>query len=331
MFHKFQQLPVRIRICIVVFFTLVVGPVLGQDPQFSQFYSNKMYLAPSFVGATQQHRVATTMRNQWPGIKNPYLTFTLSYEHYFANFNSGVGILFMRDQAGAGNLGMTNVGLQYSYNLRMFGNWYFRPGFHFIYTTRSVDYYKLKFINDITHETSVYSAPTNESVSDIDFAGSVLVYNPIMWFGASVDHLLEPNQSFYGDKSFVPLKIQLFGGAQLIKRGKLLKPIDESLSLAFLYKNQDLKNQLDLGMYWYKSPLMLGLWYRGIPIMKWNRADALALVIGVKTQSFSIGYSYDFTVSKLMNNTHGAHELSMIYEFTTVRRRKMHAIPCPEF
>ena len=69
-----------------------------------------MYLAPSFAGATQQHRIASTYRNQWPGIPNSKLvTYLFSYDHYFANFNSGVGFLFMRDVAGSGNLSTTNI------------------------------------------------------------------------------------------------------------------------------------------------------------------------------------------------------------------------------
>ena len=90
---------------------------------------------------------------------------------------------------------------------------------------------------------------------------------------------------------------------------------------------------MDLGLYWYRNPLVFGFWYRGIPIFnEEKRGDAIAFLIGYKIEQFSIGYSYDFTISKLLTSTGGSHEISLIYEFTTTRKKKkMHMVPCPEF
>jgi len=71
----------------------------AQDPQFTQFYANKLYLAPSFAGATQMDRVSTSYRNQWPSLPGVFVSYTFSYDHFFSNFHSGVGILIMRDVA----------------------------------------------------------------------------------------------------------------------------------------------------------------------------------------------------------------------------------------
>ncbi|NJK87805.1 MAG: type IX secretion system membrane protein PorP/SprF [Bacteroidales bacterium] len=43
--------------------------VIAQDPQFSQFYSTYLYLAPSFAGLTENNRFSLNYRNQWPEIK----------------------------------------------------------------------------------------------------------------------------------------------------------------------------------------------------------------------------------------------------------------------
>jgi type IX secretion system PorP/SprF family membrane protein len=316
-------------------FLLNVFILQAQDPQFTQFYSNKMYLAPSFVGATQQNRVASTIRDQWLGLPNSFITYTLSYEHYFSNFNSGLGVIIMRDQAGAGNLNLTELGLQYSYDFKIFETWHVRPGIQFAYLRRGLNFDDLLFGDQLKEgensSSSGVEAPTLGGNGGVDGTVSGLLYSPLLWVGASVDHLLRPNISLSGEPSRVPIKTSIFGGYTLIKKSRLLNPIDETLSLAFLFKAQDYKKQLDLGLYWYKSPLMLGFWYRGIPVEKWNRGDALAMLIGIKTRSFSVGYSYDFTVSHLVNSTNGAHEISLIWEFRTERRKKLHAIPCPEF
>jgi hypothetical protein len=63
--------------------------------------------------------------------------------------------------------------------------------------------------------------------------------------------------------------------------------------------------------------------------------DAIIGLVGIKTKQLHIGYSYDFTISNLISSSGGAHEISIVYEFTSfsigTTRRKIHAIPCPEF
>jgi type IX secretion system PorP/SprF family membrane protein len=167
----------------------------------------------------------------------------------------------------------------------------------------------------------------------VDFSTSLLAYSEKHWLGFTVDHLLKPQNSLYDTEEFVPLKVSIFGGTQVVRRGRLLNPIDETLSVAFLFKNQGGINQLDLGLYWFKEPLVIGLWYRGIPFINNEvRGDAIAVLAGYKIDNFSVGYSYDFTISRLLASTGGAHEISLIYEFKTKRKRqRKHMIPCPEF
>ena len=92
--------------------------------------------------------------------------------------------------------------------------------------------------------------------------------------------------------------------------------------------------QIDLGVYWFKTPLVFGVWYRGIPTFgNYPKWDALILLVGYKTDQLHVGYSYDFTISKLLGATGGSHEVSVMFEFKTnkKRKRRIHAIPCPEF
>ena len=112
----------------------------------------------------------------------------------------------------------------------------------------------------------------------------------------------------------------------------MLNPIDETLSVTFLFKNHYKINQFDIGLYWYKHPLVLAAFYRGIPFLNREvRGDAVAFLAGYKIDNFSIGYSYDFTISKLLNTTGGSHEISLNYEFSSTRvKKKKRMIPCPE-
>ena len=327
---------------IIVFVFALNQKAWDQDPQFSQFYSNSLYLAPSFAGLIAHNRLSLNYRNQWPEIPNGYVTYSVSFDKYFEKFHSGLGILFLKDEAGSGKLRTTNIGLQYSFDIKVFNNWHFRPGMCFSYTERAINFEDLVWSDQISAgSTSPTSSevPPIEHVGDIDFATSALAYSDKFWFGFSVDHLLQPNQSLYdydgeaGNEAHVPMKYSVFGGTKFLKNEDLLRPIPTSTQIAFLYKQQAQFRQLDMGVYWYRSPIVIGFWYRGIPLYKevFNR-DAFTLLAGYKVKNLNIGYSYDFTISKLITRTEGAHEVSLSYSFKTKKfKRKPRMVPCPEF
>ena len=323
------------KLLLLVFVLFISLYLKGQqDPHFTQFYANKLYLAPSFAGATQQDRVSMIYRNQWPSIPGTFVTYGFSYDHFFDNFNSGFGVLFLRDMAGSGRLSTTNLGIQYSYDFQIRENWHVRPGIHFFYTQTGLDFDRLIWNDELTSPVpNTIEPPTLESKGDVDFSTSVLTYTDRHWFGFTLDHLLKPKNSLYETEQFIPLKVSVFGGTQIIRRGRLLNPIDETLSAAFLYKNHYQVSQLDIGLYWYKNPIVLGIWYRGLPLINnERRGDAIAFLTGYKIENFSVGYSYDFTISRLLAATGGSHEISLNYEFKSTRaRKKRRMLPCPEF
>jgi len=310
---------------------------LGQDPTFSQFYANSLYLAPSFAGATEQYRFAINYRNQWPSIPGVFQTYSISFDKALSDFNSGIGVLATYDVAGEGNLSTTNIGLIYSYDFSINDKWHIRPGVTFKFYYLGLDIAKLVFNSQLTGSGTVPSVnpPPFENVADVDFATSALVYNDRIWAGVTFDHLLVPKTSFYGDEAVVPLKVNLFGGVQVLRKTRLLTTIQESLSFAMNFQKQGSFYQSDIGVYYFKEPLIFGLWYRGIPIITSQAGDAVIGLVGIKTGQLHIGYSYDFTISNLITSTSGAHELSLIFEFNNLslgqRRTRMRSIPCPEF
>jgi type IX secretion system PorP/SprF family membrane protein len=333
---RFKRLSV-----IILFSCLLFQGAYAQDPQFSQFYANPLYLAPSFAGLTDGSRIGANYRNQWPQLPGKFITYTFSYDHWFDQYNSGAGILFMQDQAGSGNLRTTNLGVQYSYDFPINNEWHMRPGVHFFYTERAIDFDKLIFNDQITpggQRPTTIEIPPLSRRGGVDFSTSAMAYSEQFWLGVSVDHLLRPNHSLYefeGDEdvnAFVPVKLSLFGGTKISRGGRLIKRLDESLQLAFLFRQQGPFNQLDLGMYWYKNPLVLGAWYRGIPGLSSGGQDAVIFLVGYKVDQLNIGYSYDFSISRLLGSTGGAHEITLTYSWTSIRiPKKPRMVPCPEF
>ncbi len=304
----------------------------AQDPQFSQFYSNPLYLAPSFAGAAGGSRICANVRDQWVALPSTFVTYSFSYDHYFSKFNSGFGLLGYKDAAGTGELGTTSLGVQYSYNFKLTQEIFARPGLHFSYREHGVAWDKLKFIDEVMHsDGTVIDQQPVPRVRDVDLALSALIYSKRVWGGITVDHLLRPNVSLYAANHRVPVKYSFFGGIELARKSRLLKADSETMTIAYLFKKQGPYTQLDLGVYWFKNPFVLGLWYRGIPPFNSQRGDAFILLLGYRTRNFNIGYSYDVTISNLIGQAIGSHEVSMAVKFALPRRNKKGEVPCPEF
>lgn len=331
------------RWVIISILTFAAMLCLAQDAHFSRFYSNSLYLAPSFAGSSGKNRIALSYRNQWPEIEVAYKTYSFSFDHYFEKLNSGVGVLFLNDVAGSGNLSTTNIGILYNYDFKISNTVHIRPGMHFLYTQRSIDFNRLLWRDQMSvagNAPSTGEVVPFENTGDIDFSTSTLIFGDRFWAGFAVDHLLQPNQSLYyeefndNNQAKVPIKYQVFGGTKHIVKETLLRPTPTVLQLAFLYKKQADFQQLDLGFYYHYSPVVLGLWYRGIPLLRENNInDALVLLVGLKTEKYNVGYSYDFTTSKLITSSGGSHEISVSYSFGKPAKKKhpKKMVPCPEF
>jgi len=316
---------------------IIVTDSFGQDPTFSQFYANPLYLSPSFTGATNEYRLAVNYRDQWPAVPGVYNTYSISFDKAMPNFNSGIGVLATYDVAGSGNLSTTNIGLLYSYDFNINKEWHIRPGVNFKFYYLGLDIGKLVFNSQITGSGTSPSVtpPPFDNVADIDFASSALIYNSRTWAGFTLDHLLTPKMSFYGNDATLPVKFNFYGGTQILKRTRLRQKSQEILSVAINFQKQGKFYQSDLGLYFYKDPIIFGIWYRGIPLVTSQVGDAIIGLIGIKTKQLHIGYSYDFTISSLIGSTGGAHEISLVYEFNNLSlgqlKKRIRAIPCPEF
>ena len=324
-------------IYLVALSFIILTDSFGQDPTFSQFYANALYLSPSFTGATNEYRFALNYRDQWPSVPGVFNTYSISFDKALTNFNSGIGVLATYDVAGSGNLSTTNIGLLYSYDFNINKEWHIRPGVDFKFYYEGLDIGKLVFNSQITGSGTSPSItpPPFKNVADVDFATSALVYNSRTWGGFTLDHLLAPKTSFYGNDATVPVKINFYGGTQILKQTRLRQKSQDILSVAINFQKQGKFYQSDLGLYYYKDPIIFGIWYRGIPLVTSQVGDAIIGLVGIKTKQLHIGYSYDFTISSLIGSTGGAHEISLVYEFNNLSigqlKKRIRAIPCPEF
>lgn len=331
------------KLLCVFIFTLFAAKGMAQDMQFTQFFAAPTYLNPAFTGANACSRIATSYRNQWPGVPGAFVSYALSYDHYLSEINSGLGFLFTRDKAGSGQLRSTGYNFLYAYEAQLTRKLVARAGVQAGFNFRSVNFYDLVFGDQIARGGAALTVedPTRGRVFFFDASSGLLLYTKKYWGGFSVHHLNEPNEALVNNEGKLPRKYSLHGGRKFIlpnPSGDETKA-EQSISPAINYKAQEKFDQVDIGMYYERAPLILGLWYRGIPGLKaykdgYSNNDAVAFLAGFTKDRLRIGYSYDYTISKLTIASHGAHEISLIYQFCKLSKkkpRKRLIIPCPKF
>jgi type IX secretion system PorP/SprF family membrane protein len=336
---------------------IFVNPAMSQDPQYSQFYAAPLYLNPAFAGSSQQGRLGLNYRNQWPSIDANFTTFSAFADFYLEDYNSGFGAIMTRDLANALGLQNTTFGLQYAYQLQLTKKISFRPGVQVAVNSRSLNYSKLIFGDQIDPVTGSIRPGTGENLStgptviypDLSFGG--LFYSARGWLGVAGSHLTRPNQSLTGSEDRLPTKFSAHAGWKFyltpgtMGEGYSLKSQERSITPAFQYRHQGKFDQMDVGLYFTMEPLVIGMWYRGVPFKKINgiiNNESLVFSIGLIKKSgknlndiLNIGYSYDYTISKLGPVSGGAHEVSLVYSWPIRNPRKPAKdkliIPCPTF
>ena len=65
---------VKLQCFIILLTFLWINQTYGQDPIFTQFYSNPIYLNPAFSGTNKCPRFVMNYRNQWPAFPGAFIT-----------------------------------------------------------------------------------------------------------------------------------------------------------------------------------------------------------------------------------------------------------------
>ena len=299
----------------------------GQDPQFSQFYSNPLYLNPAFAGTAYCPRIHVNYRNQWPSIPGSFVTYNASYDQYIKPLSGGIGVYIMSDVAGKGSLTTNKLSAMYSYSQALSRTLSLNFALEASFFQKSVDWNKLTFGDQIDPRNGfVYNTndiQRGDNVNKPDFSVGALLYSDIYFVGFAVHHLTQPNESLVLAESKLPIKWTIHAGAN-INAGPQSNQDNIVISPNILYQIQGDFQQVNLGVYAKKGPVVFGVWYRF--------SDAFIMLLGLEIQQMKIGYSYDLTTSDLSPATGGAHEVSLSYTFDCKpKRKRFRTINCPSF
>jgi type IX secretion system PorP/SprF family membrane protein len=325
------------KISLLAQLSLVSLGIFAQDTQFSQSYSNPLYLNPAFAGTNERSRITLNYRNQWPGLENKYEAFGVGGDYFVRSINGGFGFSVLKDVAGEHRLSNTHGSISYSQHIRLSRKSTLALGVKGGFGERAFDDSNLLFADQVINESNVSesAALLSESHRYGDLSAGVLFFNDNIWLGMSIHHLNSPNQSMKGSVDPIPPKYSIHGGGDIpIKE---IKNVERRFRVAFNYKSQGDWDQLDIGGFFTYQQINFGVWYRGLPLKSYlpgyQNNEAIVLLTGYEVMdSWSIGYSYDITISRLTGYTGGAHEIALVYEFPyRLPNKRRRVIPCAKF
>ena len=324
---------ISIILTLIIFFSNVLK---AQDAEFSQFYANPLYLNPALAGADICKRAILNYRNQWPNMTSQYISYNASYDQYAPKLHGGIGVLMNLDDAGGGILRTFQASLIYSYTLRVANDLFFNMAMQGTLYQKYLNWNLLKFGDQIDPSMGFVN-PTQDKPPDYnsiifpDFdAGLIFGWKGVLHGGIAVHHLTQPNMAYYvNNDNRLPMKITGHFGVNINPNGEGMY-FDPIFWIApnILYQQQGEFHQFNSGLYVIRLPLVLGTWYR----FNFENSDAVIALVGLQYDHWKIGYSYDMTLSKLRNDSGGAHEISLTYTWDCIPKlREVFPYAAPGF
>lgn len=269
-----------------------------QDPLFTQYMFNGLYLNPAYAGSHPYWSSTITLRNQWVGLDGAPKTGTLAIDGPLPNQNMGLGAVFYHDRIGVNR--QNTMVFNYSYAIRVNETSKLAFGINAGFSQYSAKLTELT----VWDEDEVFESDLSSKTLP-KFGAGAYYYAEKYYLGFSVPTLFayEDGVDFslnLTQSSFLRRHYLLTGGYVFdIAKDFKLKPS----FLAKYLQNAPLQADLNLSVL-YKETYWVGVSYRS--------SDAIAIILEYQTNLFfRVGYSYDFTLSKLNNYSYGSHEIML--------------------
>jgi len=337
------------RLCNILL-VLVFNQVLNaQDIHFSQINENPSLINPALCGSSNPIRISTSYREQWGAYKTMGLSLesrfnTSEWEKVdqfrtmtFKKRSSGrlaAGLSVYSDKAGDGNLGQTQINLSLASFIPISKQSFISVGLLGNYTQRKLDVSKLVFPDQLPGGQLDPNLGSGENFSSVSYTYADIAAGALWTFdkkgnqdvgrqlkvrmGVSLYHLAKSEQKFIDPSNeFLYLKSVLHGDFTfgIFNTNKAFAPSyllefqgpHKKIMLGGLIKNYFNDNSHYTGLV-KSSCFSYGVYFRI------NEAVVFNTLFEWK-QQYSIGLSYDLTVSKYSqyNSMRGGFEISLKY------------------
>ena len=309
-------------LALIVMMSFSIG-LKAQDFHLSQHDAAPLYLNPALVGQFDgKYRVHGHYRTQWGSLSSKsYKTAAISFDIPLKKMAFGAQIINRR--AGAGDYNALGVLLNggYSFTIDKSKTHKVSIGLQAGAIQKSFNFNQLYFEDQYTTTgggTFDQSLPNGETFGNSSFwlpdvnLGLVYYYgkdqmriNPFI--GVSAFHITQPNETFYGEESKLPMRYIAHGGAKVNLSEKI------QLMPKLLYMSQENAQEINYGLMLHYhmgssgAIILFGPTYRS--------ADAFILEGGLKIGSYEAKLGYDFNTSELndFSDGKGGFEISLTY------------------
>lgn len=307
-----------------------------QRPHYTQYILNNYILNPALSGIENYTDVKLSMRDQWVGLngapktsyfsiqapigKGDYRTSSTSFQvpgqnprgkYYWENYTAaephhGIGLTVVNDKTGSFNRFTANA--TYAYHLGLTPTTNLSAGFSAGITNISLDRSK----HDFNGSGDPYDPATGASLTGElnkirpDLGAGLWLYSRNYFIGLSAMQIIPQKLAFVDDAAFltkgrlVPHMFLTAGYRFLL--GEDVNAIP-SLMLKYIHGSSktDFQPEVNLKMQ-YRDLMWVGGSYR--------YENGYAAMAGLNvSNTFNIGYAYDFTTSGLSTVSRGTHEL----------------------
>lgn len=287
---------------LILVLTLFLGNLTysQQQAQFTQYNDNMLYFNAGYTGAREMLSVTGIHRQQWVGIEGAPMSSSIGIHSPLTRYRSvGLGLNVFNDIAGPVNQTWINGSFSYSFQLTEHSK--LSLGLSAGINLASGNFSELNIIDP------------NDPIANVNFGndlsplfGAGIYYESKKFYaGASIPRVLEQSDLSASLSGRLPEQRHYYlmaGGYIDLNRRFKLRP-----STMFKFtENAPFALDVSLALIVYDR-FWIGANYRLLE-------SAGAFVQYQLTDNFKLGYSVDFSTSKLVNYNYGTHEIALIFD-----------------
>jgi type IX secretion system PorP/SprF family membrane protein len=277
------------------------------DPLFTQYMFNEMFINPAYAGSRDAISSTALYRDQWVGIEGAPKTETVTIHGPLSNKRVGLGLALMNETIGVEH----KVGLFGTYAYRIMTSDEGRLAFGL---QGGMINLKENYLDVVTHDKGDEQFSQNVQ-SFVPNAGFGIYYNTTKFYaGFSVPRLID-NYIDPSNGLEIRNKLNTKNWHYFLSSGYIFD-VNEHVKLkpmCMIRASDGAPVQVDLTLAaLFKETFWFGSTYRS--------GDAVAIFMQVNlTKQLRLGYSYDYTLTKLNNYGSGSHEITLGYDIPLVK------------
>lgn len=293
-------------LCLISIFTLIRG-FSQQIPTLNLSNQNVYLINPGAVGAFDNN-ISFHVKRWWSGFDGaPTMQSLVSN----VKVNESIGIGGKIFNYATGPLSKMGVEGTYAYHLKLGDN---GNKLSLALSAQLYQFYLNKSLLKLEESDDQAILSSSEKLIVPDAGFGVFFYNSNYFAGVSVYQLFNRKVNMLSDNIFENRQVRhYFLTAGYHYDFNEIIAIEPFVLAKYIEANVLQADVILKGI--YKKIAWLGLGYR--------TSDAIFVNIGADFDKITVGYSYDYTTSKLNKYSVGSHELMLAYRFGSTSRKKL--------